>query len=588
MSLTIDQKPPIPTEPLLGLAADYFWQTDETGRIVAFESLSGQPLPFKKDAPPGFWWEFPGAEQGSRDSWASLNRAFTQHEPFRDIEIAVEGPSGATIWLVVSGTLVDRDEPDAAFRGIARDITPGKIRRAADLERTDRLRSASHAARVGIYDFRPARGTTIWSRPLIELLGMPPDTRELVFEEVLRIIHPHDRGTVRQMMHANLREPGSYEFEYRALRTDGRVRWLLDRGESFGPLDESSGRVARIAGTVIDVTERKEKEMKVAASEALFRTIFNQQFQFMALLDAEGVLLDVNRLPLEVAGLEKKDVLGKYLWDTEWFEPTELDEPYWRNRMKLARDMDKAHLADEPYATRDQGIRYAESSLTAIRDEDGHLAFFVLEASDVTEQKLRTEKERFLVREVSHRSKNLLNIVQAIAAQTLGQDMQDYRKNLGQRLRAMAVNLDLLIKNAWESVDLAELVRSHLAHFADLDGSEVSIEGPSLDVPPQSAQLFAMVVNELATNAAKYGALSSVGGRVAIRWRTTEDGDEPLFVFEWLEDGGPRVARPVREGFGTTVIKRMPTVQLKATVSVDYLEDGLRYELRCPLRLVTK
>jgi two-component sensor histidine kinase len=183
-----------------------------------------------------------------------------------------------------------------------------------------------------------------------------------------------------------------------------------------------------------------------------------------------------------------------------------------------------------------------------------------------------------LTREVNHRSKNLLTIVQVIARQTAARSPQDFVNTFSGRLRALAANQDLLVKSEWQRLDLADLVRSQLEYFGET-GSRIIVSGPPVTVPPSAAQALGMALHELATNAAKYGSLSNDSGRVEITWAVESD----TFCMSWREIGGPVVTAAGEAGFGTTVLKRMTESALSGHVRIDYAPEGVVWQLRCPL-----
>jgi two-component sensor histidine kinase len=183
-----------------------------------------------------------------------------------------------------------------------------------------------------------------------------------------------------------------------------------------------------------------------------------------------------------------------------------------------------------------------------------------------------------LTREVNHRSKNLLTIVQVIARHTVARSPQDFVSTFSERLRALAANQDLLVKSEWQRLDLSDLVHSQLEYFGET-GSRILLSGPPVTVPPTVAQALGMALHELATNAAKYGSLSNESGRVEITWAVEKD----TFCMSWREIGGPVVTAAGAAGFGTTVLKRMTESVLSGDVSIDYAPKGVVWRLRCPL-----
>jgi PAS domain S-box-containing protein len=196
---------------------------------------------------------------------------------------------------------------------------------------------------------------------------------------------------------------------------------------------------------------------------------------------------------------------------------------------------------------------------------------------DITERKGREERE-LLVREVNHRAKNMLCVVDAIAHQTATRNPEDFIERFSDRIKALSANQDLLVRNEWQGVEIRELVRSQCAHFADLIGSRKLLDGPRLRVNAVAAQAIGLALHELSTNAGKYGALSTDTGLVDIRWRT----EGRTFTISWTERDGPPVSPPQRRGFGTIVMKEMAERSLDGKVDLDYAPSGVTWRLTCP------
>ena len=198
-------------------------------------------------------------------------------------------------------------------------------------------------------------------------------------------------------------------------------------------------------------------------------------------------------------------------------------------------------------------------------------------AQDITERKLREEREHLLMREVSHRAKNMLSIVDVIARQTATRNPEQFIECFSERIQALSANQDLLIRSEWRGVDIRDLVRAQLAPFADLIGSRIVMSGAKLRLNAASAQAIGLALHELATNAGKYGALSDTG-RVDIGWHTKES----TFTMSWTERGGPPVSVPQRRGFGTVVMQKMAERSLDGGVELDYAPSGVTWSLTCP------
>ena len=190
------------------------------------------------------------------------------------------------------------------------------------------------------------------------------------------------------------------------------------------------------------------------------------------------------------------------------------------------------------------------------------------------------QQMRLVMRELTHRSKNLLAVIQAMARKTasLSDDIDSFVAGFSARLRAMAAAQDLLVAHAWSGADLEELVRASLAQSIDPASAAVRLDGPPLRLAPDTAQNLGLAFHELTTNAAKYGALSTERGRVEISWRQ-EDGDVRI---RWREVDGPPVAAPERQGFGLVLLERLVGATLGGNVAMHFRPEGLECEIVFP------
>jgi two-component sensor histidine kinase len=192
----------------------------------------------------------------------------------------------------------------------------------------------------------------------------------------------------------------------------------------------------------------------------------------------------------------------------------------------------------------------------------------------------------FLMRELSHRTKNVMAVVQAISFQTARKsiDLEDFEQRFMDRLNALARAQDLLVKLNWKAVAIDDLVRAQLEPFLDSAQERLAVHGPSLALSPNAAQDLGLALHELATNASKYGALSVPTGKIEIGW-SIDNGTagEQRFHMTWRETGGPVVKPPVRKGFGSTVITRSLSITFNGKAEVEYRPEGLSWELAAPV-----
>ena len=202
----------------------------------------------------------------------------------------------------------------------------------------------------------------------------------------------------------------------------------------------------------------------------------------------------------------------------------------------------------------------------------------------MTERKTNDDRNRLFTREVRHRAKNLLAVVLAIARQTAGKkDPAMFAEEFSNRITALSSTLDLLGRSDWHGVDLHDLFETHFEPFAEAR-DQVIFAGPSVMVRPEAAQMLGMALHELATNSLKYGALSSVNGRISIEWRTAFDRPDHEFNLTWSELGGPEVKPFTHKGFGYSVLMEQAAWALSGQVEAQYLSSGLIWKLWAPLQ----
>ena len=210
--------------------------------------------------------------------------------------------------------------------------------------------------------------------------------------------------------------------------------------------------------------------------------------------------------------------------------------------------------------------------------EQRHVAILF---NDITKRKATEERQTLLAREVDHRAKNALAVVQSMLRLTRAVDMSDYIRTVEGRVAALARAQTLLAQNCWERTDLGTLLKGELAPFLDVDQTRAVLDGPEVLLPATIVQPLAMAMHELGTNAVKYGALSLAAGRVSVTWRVEQEINASLLLrLRWTEEGGPAVAdAPTRRGFGHRVLDGTVRVQLGGKVSLTWTLTGLVCEI---------
>jgi PAS domain S-box-containing protein len=279
-------------------------------------------------------------------------------------------------------------------------------------------------------------------------------------------------------------------------------------------------------------------------------------------------------------GLPVSDIVGRT--DEEIFPAEGRDA-----MIALKRDaLDSGESKDSEVRIKDGARwRWHDLHLEPLRDGSGDIVGLSCATVDITERKEGEAHLRLLLREITHRSKNLLAVIQAMARQTARHtgSIEGFLEQFGARLQALATSHDVLVQESWYGASMLELVRSHLGPYLDRQAAQISLDGPEIVLKPEAAQSLGLALHELAANAARFGALSSRGGRVEIHWRRLPAQDGHGVEILWNEHGGPAVVPPERRGFGSLVIERNLARTLDAEVELTFGAEGVRCRIAIPV-----
>jgi two-component sensor histidine kinase len=219
------------------------------------------------------------------------------------------------------------------------------------------------------------------------------------------------------------------------------------------------------------------------------------------------------------------------------------------------------------------------------RHADGSPLAILETNTDITERKRYEEHFQLIMRELSHRSKNLLAVIQSIARQIAlrTETFAEFQSAFSARIDALVEIHNLLVAGAWRGVALHDLIRTQLSPFIATDEDQLETAGPPITLTPTAAEQIGLALHELATNAAKHGALSVRAGRVQIRWEIEDNrADSGTLRLFWREYNGPPVTSPARTGFGHLVITRAVPSTLQGKALLEFQETGVHWTLAAP------
>lgn len=342
---------------------------------------------------------------------------------------------------------------------------------------------------------------------------------------------------------------------------------------SYSPVKDDAGNVVAVFCLVNETTDRVGYEITLRRLAAI---VASSEDAILG-IDLDKIITDWNGGAELLYGYSAEEIVGRPV--SILIPENRLDEE------KRIIDRISAGERVEPHETvrRHKSGRLVEVSLSVspINDALGRVVGASKIARDITARKEAERVQNILIGELNHRVKNVLATVIAIARQTFGRatDMELATSSFDARLRNLARAHDLLTYGSWNNAIMGRVVAEALSPYP---ADQIRVEGPELDIPPKAVVALALILHELATNAAKYGALSVLTGRVEVSW-VVEGSDDIRLKLLWRETGGPSVSPPSRTGFGSKLITSLVEGQLQGKCDIAYDADGVHCKIVVPL-----
>ncbi|MFT4255248.1 MAG: PAS domain S-box protein [Caulobacter sp.] len=319
-----------------------------------------------------------------------------------------------------------------------------------------------------------------------------------------------------------------------------------------------------------------------AGEEARYRAIVDTAVDAIVVIDEHGRIEAFNPAAERLFGYAAADMIGANV-NALMPEPHHGAHDGYLETYRATGERRIIGIGREVFGRRQDGSTFPlELSIAEWRS--GGRRFFTGVMRDVTERKRTEELQRLLVNELNHRVKNTLATVQSVAGQTLrnAADLGDARESLTTRLLALARTHDILTRESWEGADLRDILAGLIESYGD--ATRFTLSGPSVRLSPKTALSLSLALHELMTNAAKYGALSTPAGQVAIGWSREGEGYDERLRLGWKESGGPLVSPPERQGFGSRLITRGLALELDGEAMLNYPPDGVACTIVARLR----
>ena len=439
------------------------------------------------------------------------------------------------------------------------------------------MADALAAGQVMAFEWDAFTGETKRSDNAAHILGIQRDMISLRHKAFIARVHADDRASFK----AQVRElhPGNpaYVANFRFCCPDGRQIWLEETAK--GEFD-SSGRLLRIKGLTRDVSERKNAELALAD-----RTLQLALAERAALVGSVAYDPETEKMQISdgYAAIHGFPVGTTEITRSEWQASVHPDD---RERLEELRsrafsERSSEYTVDYRIIRRGGEVRWIDARVFILYGTDGRPQRVVGVNIDVTERKRAEEHQRALNAELDHRVKNVLATVNAIIAQAPkpSSSLADFVTGLDGRIKSLSRTHELLSRGHWRNISLAEIARRELEPYT---AGSSDIDGPFVAMQAEAAQALAMVLHELATNAAKHGVFSEQSGRVLLRWWWQRNGSGDRLVIEWKEIDGPPVLAPSEPSYGTSIIRELIPFELGGAANLTFASEGIRCRLEIP------
>jgi len=543
------------------------YTTDPSGRITYYNEAAAALWGCRPDLGNSEWcgsWKlfWPDGRVMPHDQ-CPMATAVKQQQAIRGLEAVAERPDGTRVPFLPFPTPIFN--ASGVFVGAVNMLVDITERKRAE-EATQRLACIVDSSDDAIISKDLDGIISSWNKAASRLFGY--EAAEVIGKPVTILI-PQDRRDEESFILQQIRRGERIDhYETVRRRKDGG---LIDVSLTVSPVRNAQGKIIGASKIARDITKRK-RELDAAL---LLASIVETSDDAIISKNLDGIITSWNKGAERIFGYMEEEIIGK---SVKVLIPRKYhaEEDTILERIRHGQRIE--HY--ETIRQRKHGSLINVSlTVSPVSNSQGKIVGASKIARDITERKRSETQISLLAREAEHRTKNILATVQATVHLTQSETIDGLKSAIEGRIQALANVHALFVQSRWEGANLRNLVTQELSPYCQDVEARARIEGPDLLLEPYAAQTIAITLHELATNAAKYGALSVPDGRVHVAW---SGGEKAHLILRWTETGGPLVTSPTRKGFGTRVMERMIREQLKGKMQFEWRADGLVCEIVLP------
>ncbi len=493
------------------------------------------------------------------------------------------------VWLNLDySPVLDDDGSGLAVLAIVQETTSQVLAEQALAENREKLDLALNASgMVGTWDWDIVENRVTADERFAALFGVSPGQAAvgLPIDTFFASMHNDDRSRVTAEIDAALKDAGPVRFEYRVAGRDGKTRWVVASGRV---ITDSDGRAIRLPGAIVDITAEREIAAQLVESEERFRLLADTMPQMVWSTLPDGYHDYYNARWYEYTGVPAGSTDGEG-WNG-MFHPDDQQRAWqvWRHSLATG----EPYYIEYRLRHHSGEHRWVLGRALPMRDAAGRIVRWFGTCTDIHETKLVQEEREVIAQELSHRIKNIFAVIGGIVslAARSHPEATDFAERLRGRILALGRAHDFVRPHSRGSMpranpsSLRALVFELLQPYRVGEIERVTFDGPDAEIDDGAATPLALLFHELATNAAKYGALSRPDGRIVIT--TAFDGED--YRLTWSEVGGPAAHQPSSSGFGSKLISLSVEGQLHGRIERRYGEGGLEVEVRLPQQMLRR